>query len=571
MKLKYGLHAYWMGWKTRRLISLVKFENLKRQAKEIEEFYKIDSLTGKPDNHVLKARANYADGLINTINSKLWYKNVKNDLTAEQKRAKVKQMRQNNQKPNNTVAEKRPATNDFASTKGINPDNRPIRSAVAYGNDDVPIGGKSVLPSFDDRPIGGGQTVQPKMQTEGAGGMMMAFDFSAPKPKPKAKTKTKKATFLKRGTGVERILNGPQNVSTKKLVEPIEEDEAAQGIPTDSSPKKSEKSESAKKFLKRGDKIKYDPLKAVKEEKLRKQNEEKLKKERDQALRNEIERMKRAGEDPSEMVSMLNYEDDELVNLMSINALDMESPNRKISKEDSIRLAKAEGRRRLSVKNIVSRRAPDKTSAAPAVTGQFQDLKYLKKVPKRVDCWLANNPKKSSSIPRNNSMTKSLNNSSSDQADFSRSTKIFNKLPSNRYVDENNIKNFEDAKKNREEFLKKHGSPNLVKKKTIGNRKSTENFPEMGYLGSPRMEFDGHSIETYGLYQEDSVSQQNPVAMSMHSQDDEKIESLLERLEESRIPEKGFTMKERNMIMEDTQYMAMLTGSETLYRIFQLM
>lgn len=563
MKLKYGLHACWMGWKTRRLISLIKFENLKRQAKEIEEFYKVDSITGKPDNHVLKARSNYADGLMNTINSKLWYKNVKNDLTAEQKREKVRQMRENNQKPKNTVAEKRPAANDFASAKGVNPDNRPIKSAATYGNDDVPIGGKSVQPSFDDRPIGGGgQTVQPKMQTEGAGGMMMAFDFSA--PKPKAKAKTKKATFLKRGTGVERILKGPQNVSTKKLVEPIEEAEPGQEIPTESSPKKSEKSESPKKFLRRGEKIKYDPLKAVREEKLRKQKEEKL--------RNEIERMKKAGEDPSEMISLLNYEDDELVNLMSVNAIEMESPNRKISREDSIRLAKAEGRRRLSVKNIVGRKIPaDKTSAAPAVTGQFQDLKYLKKVPKRVDCWLANNPKKSSSTPRNNSMARSLNNSSSDQADFSKSTKIFHKLPSNRYLDENNIKNFEDAKKNREEFLKKHGSPNLVKKKTIGNRKSTENFPEMGYLGSPRIEFDGQSVETYGLYQEDSVSQQNPVGMSMHSQDDEKIENLLERLEESRMPEKGFTMKERNMIMEDTQYMAMLTGSETLYRIFQLM
>lgn len=68
MRLKYCLHAYWVGWKTRRLMGLTKFENLRRQAKEIEEFYKVDVKTGRPDHHVLKARANYADALINAVN-----------------------------------------------------------------------------------------------------------------------------------------------------------------------------------------------------------------------------------------------------------------------------------------------------------------------------------------------------------------------------------------------------------------------------------------------------------------------------------------------------------------------
>jgi hypothetical protein len=98
MKLKYGLHAFWVGWKTRKLISLIKFENLKRQAEEIEEFYQADLVTGRPDNHVLVARANYVDGLINTINSRDWYKNVKNNLNADQKKEKVRQMRERNQR-----------------------------------------------------------------------------------------------------------------------------------------------------------------------------------------------------------------------------------------------------------------------------------------------------------------------------------------------------------------------------------------------------------------------------------------------------------------------------------------
>jgi hypothetical protein len=427
----------------------------------------------------------------------------------------------------------------------------------------MPVGGKTVQQKFDDRPIGGGLNVQPKIEPETSGGMAMNFDFSDPKPK------VKKSKFLKRGTGVDRIKKGPQKAANKMEVEPNEEDEVEQKMSTKANPLKSVKAQSPKKFLKRGDTIKYDPMKAVKEEKLRRIAEERLKKEQHETSLRETVRMNQTGEYPSEMVSILNFGDDELVNHMSAIALDGEYLDCKMTKEDSIRLARAEGKKRLSVKSIVNRRSIDKTPAAPAVTGQFQNLNYLKKVPKRVDCWLASGTKKNSATPKNN-RNKSLN-SSADQADFSKTTKIFNKLPSNRYINEDNTKNFEDAKKNREEFLKKHGSPNVGKKKTFKNRRSTEKSPEMGYLNSPRTEFDGLSIDAYNMYQDDSVSQLNPVGTSMQSQDDEKLECLLERLEDSRMPEKGFTMKERTMIMEDTQYMAMLTGSETLYRIFQLM
>lgn len=67
MKLKYYLHAYWMGWKTRRLMALTKFQNLKNQVKEIEEFYGGRNVSGVPDHHVLKARENYVVALVNTI------------------------------------------------------------------------------------------------------------------------------------------------------------------------------------------------------------------------------------------------------------------------------------------------------------------------------------------------------------------------------------------------------------------------------------------------------------------------------------------------------------------------
>lgn len=68
MKLKYYLHAYWMGWKTRKLASLIKFQNLKSQVKEIEEFNKSSDPKARPNNFVLKARENYANSLQNAIN-----------------------------------------------------------------------------------------------------------------------------------------------------------------------------------------------------------------------------------------------------------------------------------------------------------------------------------------------------------------------------------------------------------------------------------------------------------------------------------------------------------------------
>lgn len=147
-------------------------------------------------------------------------------------------------------------------------------------------------------------------------------------------------------------------------------------------------------------------------------------------------------------------------------------------------------------------------------------------------------------------------------------------MPSNRYANKEEMNKFEEAKKNRQEFLKKHGSPDSALRSGFNSRKMTENPADARYnQPGPRLDLDGQNIsyDTYGIYQEDSVSQNNPVAISTISHDDEKLESLLERLEESRVPEKGFTMQEKNMIIEDTQYLATLSKSETLYKIFQLM
>ena len=98
---------------------------------------------------------------------------------------------------------------------------------------------------------------------------------------------------------------------------------------------------------------------------------------------------------------------------------------------------------------------------------------------------------------------------------------------------------FEEAKKNRHEFFqKKSSSP---KKTFKGNgRRSIEISPEVGYLRAttPKIDLDEPSYDTYRIEREDSVSLQNPGVVSTAEQEDEKLECLLERLEESRMPEK---------------------------------
>ena len=474
-------------------------------------------------------------------------------MTADEKRARVQQMRQKNKRLKDMQVSTEKGLNSAglnSPPKVIHPDERPIKAATSYNFDEMPIGGGNK--NYDDRPIGGGKAAQPVSQNNADGGMMMTFDFAAPATKPKAKKKD----FLRRKA---------QPTKAQQKEEEVKEEVSPKKTGNDSkSPKKN--------FLKRGQRNVYDPLKAVKEAKLRQQEEERLKLEQEQKereLQEEIQRRIDAGEDPSELMSMVNY-DEELVNIN-----DDKSSMRKLSKDTSFRQGTESAKSKFSTKNATAKKVGDKKPTTTTVSNQFQDLGYLKAIPKRVDCWLSNKPKKTTQTPKNR-VGGSIS-ASSDKVDFSKTAKIYSKLPSNRYVDPQEQQNMNEAEKNRKEFLRKHGSPSTFKKgRVLGSQKSAEHFPEMGYLGasSPRLELDGQnmSYDTYGLYDDNnSVSQNNIMGNTTVSQDDEKLESLLERLEESRAPEKGFTMQERNMIMEDTQYLAMLSGSDTLYRIFQLM
>lgn len=329
MSLKYNLKAYWLGWKVRKLMSLSKFQSLKLQVVEIEQFYGPNA-SGMADNHVLKARENYVNALINTAYSKDWYKAVKSDLTADQKRANVlsKAKTLKTKKEAKHIVRQDSIT---ASIKGINPDQRPVKP-LAVNFDDLPVGvNKNCF--NDDRPIK--SSIQPNEQASGSGGMMMAFDFSSPsKPPPKvskAAPSTLKAqaqaqaqpssqnkgkkTFLKRGQGnlakaktakfVQREVQEEEEFEVQKSPEvPLDlNGEEVKEDGEDSSPGK-------RKFLKRGQRQVYDPMKAVKEAKIKQQQEkeEKITKEKQVSLYEALKKRNKVNEDVS--VSQVYDEED---------------------------------------------------------------------------------------------------------------------------------------------------------------------------------------------------------------------------------------------------------------------
>lgn len=171
MKIKYALHGYWMGWKTRKLISLTKFKDLKRQVSEIQEFYG-PSTNGKFDHHILKARQNYVDALQNTVNNKKWYTTVKNDLSANEKKERVQKMRERNQRMKEIQASSVKDT-IIVHTKGVDPDQRLIRPAPSYDNRPIAVTNR------DDKPIstvGAVHNVEPVQKSQGEP-MLMGFNF----------------------------------------------------------------------------------------------------------------------------------------------------------------------------------------------------------------------------------------------------------------------------------------------------------------------------------------------------------------------------------------------------------
>lgn len=153
------------------------------------------------------------------------------------------------------------------SMKGIHPDERPIKAASSYNFDEVPVGsGSNKNDSKPKSTFAQSKVAATKTQESNGGGVMMTFDFSDPVPKPAKKS------FLKRKTEKPKVVeDSPVKEEDQKKVEEV---------------KITKKST----FLKKGEKLVYDPLKAVKEAKQKKKKEI-VDKELEKEIENEKEKV----------------------------------------------------------------------------------------------------------------------------------------------------------------------------------------------------------------------------------------------------------------------------------------
>ena len=408
----------------------MKFQNLKNQVKDLEEFYQVDlsetaiNKSGKINNHVLTARANYIDALRNLLTRSNWLQAVKTDMSAKDKKERVMRMREKNKRMKEIQVDGSQGYSLKSTEIKENSENihvqRPPERVLGTEN------GDARQFNVDERPIGGSGLPNTNIQPVGSS-EIMKFNFSPQNTKPK---KTKRE-FLKKSSGLRNRLANQKIKEEKKNEEIKEQEENRQSSPS----KDSKNSGQRKAFLRKKDRLKYDPLKAVREAKEKKKREIENKKKKN--LQEESEAPKNVAKDPSEANNIINYDDDELVNLMSVN-LSQSIEMRKMSKENSIRLGMSEKRQKLSQKNVVNNKTIEKKPSPPAVSNQFQDLKYLKTIPKRVDCWLPTKSKKPVKTPKGKKGKVLKTNE--EKVDFSKTTKIYGKLPSQRYLDSSEAK-----------------------------------------------------------------------------------------------------------------------------------
>jgi hypothetical protein len=136
------------------------------------------------------------------------------------------------------------------------------------------------------------------------------------------------------------------------------------------------------------------------------------------------------------------------------------------------------------------------------VSNKFQDLNYLKAIPKRVDCWLSSKPKKSSKTPRTNKNAQKSPAKIKEQ-DFSKTAKIYNKLPSKRYNEDNTSGKPDGMKKSPEgnHYKMNASNPNL-RGKAVGIRKNTTQNPNTGNIAINTLRYDKHDMsqDTYGVF-----------------------------------------------------------------------
>lgn len=330
-------------------------------------------------------------------------------------------------------------------------------------------------------------------------------------------------------------------IGQKKTYEEVQEEKRRKKIEEAKQKKRTN-------FLKARANLKYDPVQAVEEDKIKREQQ------------------------------MLQTE------LMSENYLEVDSvaPTEQHSPKVSAKqlklgeLIEKEKQRKLtskrtSVKDIMnSAKALQPNRPKPKISESFQKLDYLKKVPKRIDCWLDTDRKQSSMIHQSNPNlggTMQLRKSSQNHT-----------LGSPKGADsvQSNIEDFE-------EFSKAVGLKKKPKKHTVST--SNVNAGVENTLGV-RLNDSGVSGESFNVlsinksqvFIKSGFSYNSPkvgdspknVKESLFSNEGECLEFILDRLEVGS-SYNGLTKSDKNLLREDKSMYSKLKKSKPLLEIFKLM
>lgn len=346
------------------------------------------------------------------------------------------------------------------------------------------------------------------------GGMSMAFDFS--------KTCKQK----------------------KKSYEEEQEEKRKQKIEENRQKKKTN-------FLKRRANLKYDPMKAIEDDNVKR------------------EAMTVQTDEPVE-----NYEeieDDETEGGPKISAAAIKLSDL-IEKEKQRKM----NSKRPTVKEILASPKPQIQKTKSNVSDNFQKLDYLKKIPKRVDCWLSNERKQSTIIlptsGNEQELSRTMKKRNSTQS-------LLEKSPSSNIGNPRQIEDFED-------FSKTVGLKKKLKKEPLETQKSMVNLSR-DYNQMNRLNDSGISAESFNLLSmnksqlllKPGFDHSSPKAHisprmfkeSLFSNEGECLEFLLERLEGGNNYKGLMSSTDKLALREDKSMYAKLTTSKPLLEIFRLM
>lgn len=479
-KQKLIAKAYVQGWKTRKILNTQSIKNHITQIDELNQYYASD---GPNNKYVVQAKDTFMKSVRNAINNPNWWKDMVKSKTLQEKRERVKKMREKQQRHKDTHFELK--------------SNGPIRQSTANIND---------------------YTSNKSIDSGISGGFSLAFDFS--------KTTAKQKKTYEEELEEKRLKKVEENRQQKKT-----------------------------QFLKRRANLKYDPLKAVEDDKVKKK------------IINQSEVMS----------EVIYHDDDDSVYTDNISKLSASKINlgALIEREKQRKLKN----KRLSVKEIMNSSKPSIDKQTPDVTCNFQKLGYLKNVPKRIDCWLSKDKSKiSSDEPQTTKNQVSINKKLLERNSSSGS--LIEKSPKIVGSKQKYIEDFSEFSKSINMNKQKQEENSIVKTKNVNLSRDYQYASRINDLGSS---YDSLGISGLGKLQQSPLKTQigdismNNVTVNQNARDSlftnegECLEFILDRLEGKSNYNNIISSTDKLAIREDKGLYSQLVKTKSLLEIFKLM